>query len=123
MTALFLVLLLLLAYGVLCVLAPAKHLALNAWLNRRGRKQWHEERAYTTPYLRLQRRWNQQTPGNLWRLRITGIAFIGMSLWGMGNTGEYIAKASGDRSHGGFERDDDVAPINRLSRLAWVVSD
>lgn len=81
--AAFLVLLLFLAYGVLCLLAPAKHLAFNAWFNRRGRKKWHEDRAYTTPYLRMQRRWSQQTPANLWRLRVNGIVFIALSLWGM----------------------------------------
>lgn len=83
MTAFFLVLLLFFAYGVLCLLAPAKHLAFSACLNRRGRRKWHEGRAYTTPYLRMQRRWSQQTPSNLWGIRATGIAFIGMSLWVM----------------------------------------
>jgi hypothetical protein len=83
MTAFFLVLLLFFAYGVLCLLAPEKHLAFNAWLNRRGRRKWHERRAYTTPYLRMQRRGSQQTPANLWGIRTTGIAFIGMSLWVM----------------------------------------
>jgi hypothetical protein len=77
----FLIPLLFLAYGVLCLLAPEKHLAFNAWLNRRRRKIWHEHRAYTTPDLRMERRWSQQTPANLWRLRITGIAFISTSLW------------------------------------------
>jgi hypothetical protein len=81
MIAFFLGLPLLLAYGVLCILAPEKHLAFNAWLNRQGRRKWHENRAYTTPHLRLQRRWSQQTVGNLWRIRVTGIACIGMSLW------------------------------------------
>jgi len=42
--------------------------------------KWHEHRAYTTPDLQMERRWSQQTPSNLWRIRITGIAFIGMSL-------------------------------------------
>ena len=83
MTAFYLGLMMFLAYGVLCLLAPEKHLAFNAWLNRRGRKKWHGQRAYTTPYLRMQRRWSQQTPANLWRIRATGIAFIGMSLWVM----------------------------------------
>jgi hypothetical protein len=73
--------LLLLAYGLLCLFAPEKHLAFNAWLNRRGRRKWHEQRAYTTPYLRMQRRWSQQTPANLWGMRMTGIACIAMSLW------------------------------------------
>jgi hypothetical protein len=68
------------AYGLLCLLAPEKHLAFNAWLSRRGRRKWHEDRAYTTPGLRMERRWSQQTPANLWRIRVTGIAFIGMSL-------------------------------------------
>jgi hypothetical protein len=80
MTALFLGLLLFLAYGLLCVLAPEKHLAFNAWWNGRRRMKWHEHRAYTTPDLQMERRWSQQTPSNLWRIRITGIAFIGMSL-------------------------------------------
>ena len=75
------VLLLFLAYGVFCIFATAKHLAFNAWLNRRGRKKWHEQRAYTTPYLRMQRRWSQRTAANLWGIRVTGIGFIGMSLW------------------------------------------
>lgn len=77
----FIVLLLFLAYGVFCLFAPAKHLAFNAWLNRRGRKKWHEQRAYTTPHLRMQRRWSQQTPANLWGVRVTGIGFIGTCLW------------------------------------------
>lgn len=76
-------LLLLLAYGVFCLFAPAKHLAFNAWLNRRGRRKWHEQRTYTTPYLRIQRRWSQQTPANLWGIRVTGIACIGISVWVM----------------------------------------
>lgn len=83
MTVLVLGPLLFLAYGALCLLAPEKHLALNAWLNRRGRRKWREQRAYTTPHLRMQRRWSQRTPANLWRLRITGIAFIGGALWVM----------------------------------------
>ena len=66
----------LLGYGLLCLLAPEKHLAFNAWLNRRRRKMWHEHRAYTTPDLRMERRWSQQTPANLWRLRITGIILL-----------------------------------------------
>ena len=45
--------------------------------------KWHEHRAYTTPDLRMERRWSQQTPANLWRLRVTGIAFIGAALWVM----------------------------------------
>ena len=81
MTTFFLVVLLFLSYGVLCITAPAKHLAFSAWLNRRGRKKWHEQRAYTTPHLRMQRRWSQRTSANLLRIRLTGIAFIGMSLW------------------------------------------
>ena len=80
MSVFFLGPLLFLAYGVLCVLAPQKHLAFNAWWNRRARRTWHEQRAYTTPCLRMERRSSQQTPANLWRIRITGIAFIGMSL-------------------------------------------
>lgn len=80
MTALFVALLIFLAYGLLCLFAPEKHLAFNAWLNLRDRRRWREQRAYTTPYLRMQRRWSQQTPANLWRMRVTGIAFIGMSL-------------------------------------------
>jgi hypothetical protein len=72
-----------LAYGVFCLFAPAKHLAFNAWLNRRGRRKWHEQRAYTTLHLRMQRRWSQATAANLWGIRVTGIAFIGMSLWAM----------------------------------------
>ena len=80
---LLIVLLLFLAYGVFCFFAPAKHLAFNAWLNRRGRRKWHEQRAYTTPHLRMQRRWSQRTPANLWGIRVTGIAFIGTSLWFM----------------------------------------
>ena len=28
-------------------------------------------------------RWSQQTPANLWGIRLTGIASIGMSLWVM----------------------------------------
>jgi hypothetical protein len=80
MTAFFLGLLLFLAYGVLCLLAPEKHLAFNAWFSRRRRRKWREQRAYTTPDLRMERRWSQQTPANLWRIRVTGIAFIGMSL-------------------------------------------
>jgi hypothetical protein len=70
-----------LAYGTLCLLAPEKHLAFNAWLNRRRRRQWHKQRAYTTPGLRMERRWSQQTPANLWRMRVAGIAFISMGLW------------------------------------------
>jgi hypothetical protein len=81
MTAFFPALLLFLAYGVLCVLAPAKHLAFNAWLNRWSRRKWHEQRAYTTTHLRMQRRWSQQTPGNLWRIRLTGVACVSMFLW------------------------------------------
>jgi hypothetical protein len=76
-------LLLFFAYGVLCLFAPAKHLAFNAWLNRRGRRAWHEQRAYTTPHLRMQRRWSQKTRSNLRAMRATGIGFIGMSLWGI----------------------------------------
>lgn len=77
----FLGFVLFLAYGLLCLLAPEKHLAFNAWLNRRGRRKWHEQRAYTTPHLRLQRRWSQQTRASLWRLRVTGIAFIVGAVW------------------------------------------
>jgi hypothetical protein len=77
----FLGFVLFLAYGLLCLLAPEKHLAFNAWLNGRGRRKWHEQRAYTTPHLRLQRRWSQQTRANLWRLRVTGIAFIVGAVW------------------------------------------
>jgi hypothetical protein len=29
----------------------------------------------------MERRWSQQTPANLRRIRVTGIAFIGMGLW------------------------------------------
>lgn len=83
MTVFFLAPLLFLAYGLLCVLAPQKHLAFNAWWNRRRRRAWHEQRAYTTPDLRMERRWSQQTPANLWRLRLTGLAFIGGALWVM----------------------------------------
>jgi hypothetical protein len=83
MTVFFLGPLLFLAYGLLCLLAPEKHLAFNAWWNRRGRRKWHEQRAYTTPHLRMQRRWSQQTSANLWRLRVTGIAFIIGALWVM----------------------------------------
>jgi hypothetical protein len=79
----FVFVLLFLAYGALCLLAPAKHLAFNAWLSRRGRRKWHEHRVYMTLHFRMQRRWSQQTPANLWGLRVTGIAFIGMSLWVM----------------------------------------
>jgi hypothetical protein len=79
----FLVPLLFLAYGVLCLLAPEKHLAFNARWNRRRRRKWHEHRAYTTPDLRMERRWSQQTPANLRRLRVTGIAFIGGAFWVM----------------------------------------
>ena len=54
-------------------------------LRRRGmqaeRSRPHEQRAYATPHLRMQRRWSQQTRANLWRLRITGIAFMGGCLW------------------------------------------
>lgn len=77
----FIVLVLFLAYGVFCLVAAEKHLALNSWWNRQGRKEWHEDRAYTPLHLRLQRRWSQKTPANLWGIRITGIWFIGMSLW------------------------------------------
>ena len=77
----FLVPLLFLAYGVLCLIAPDKYLAFNAWLNRRRRRQWHELRAYTTPDLRMGRRWSQRTRANLWRLRLTGIAFIVGAVW------------------------------------------
>ena len=73
--------LLFLAYGLLCLLAPEKHLAFNAWWNRRRRKKWHEHRGYTTPDLRMERRWSQQTPANRLRLRVTGIAFIGAASW------------------------------------------
>jgi len=83
MTVFFLGPLLFLAYGFLYLLAPAKHLAFNAWLNRRGGRKWHEQRAYRTPHLRIQRRWSQQTPANLRRLRVTGIVFIGGALWVM----------------------------------------
>jgi hypothetical protein len=81
MTLFFLGPLLFLAYGVLCLVAPEKHLAFNAWWNRRRRRAWHETRDYTTPGLRMERRWSQQTNANLWRLRVTGIAFIGCALW------------------------------------------
>jgi hypothetical protein len=83
MSIFFLGPLLFLAYGLLCLLAPEKHLAFNAWLNRHARRKWHEQRAYTTPHLRMQRRWSQQTPANLRRLRVTGIAFIVFALWVM----------------------------------------
>jgi hypothetical protein len=78
-----LVLLMFLAYGLLCLLAPEKHLGFSAWLNRRARRNWHEQRAYTTPHLRMQRRWSQQTPASLRRMRLTGIAIIGVSLCGI----------------------------------------
>jgi hypothetical protein len=80
MTIFFLGPLLLVAYGLLCLFAPEKHLAFNAWLNRWGRRKWHEQRAYTTPYLRMHRRWSQQTPANLWGMRVSGIAFIAMGV-------------------------------------------
>ena len=83
MSAYFLGLLMFLAYGVFCLLAPEKHLALYAWLDRRGRKEWHKTRAYTTPYMRMYRRWSQRTPANLRRIRWTGIACIGMVLYAM----------------------------------------
>jgi hypothetical protein len=35
------------------------------------------------PDLRMERRWSQRTPANLWRLRVTGIALIGAALWVM----------------------------------------
>lgn len=76
-------LLLFLAYGVLCLLAPEKHLAFNSWWSRRRRREWHKHRAYTTPDLRMARRESQQTPANLWRIRVTGIGFVGMALWAM----------------------------------------
>lgn len=61
------VLLVFLAYEVFCVFAsPAKHLAFNAWMNRRGRRKWQEQSTYTTPYLRMQRRRSQRTPASLW---------------------------------------------------------
>jgi hypothetical protein len=84
MTAYFfgLWLLMFLAYGVFCVLAPEKHLALNAWWSRR-RREWHKHRVYTTPDLRMERRQSQQTPANLWRIRVTGIGFLVIALWGM----------------------------------------
>lgn len=72
-----------LAYGVLRLLAPEKHLAFNAWFSRWRRRKWHEHRAYTTLGLRMERRESQQTPANLWRSRVTGIAFIGGALWVM----------------------------------------
>jgi hypothetical protein len=72
---------LLIAYGVLCLFVPDKHLAFNAWMSRRNRKKWHEHRAYTTPGLRMERRWSQQTPANLHRVQMTGMAFIGVGLW------------------------------------------
>ena len=81
MTAFLLAPLLLIAYGALCLLAPEKHLAFNAWLNRRSRMKWHEHRAYTAPGLRMERRWSQLTPANLRRIRVTGIAFACMGLW------------------------------------------
>ena len=81
MTKFFLGPLLLLAYGLLCLFAPEKHLAFNARLNRWGRRKWHEQRAYTTPYLRTQRRWSQQMPANLWGMRVSGITFIAMGVW------------------------------------------
>ena len=81
MTAFLLAPLLLIAYGALCLLAPEKHLAFNAWLNRRSRMKWHKHRAYTTPGLRMERRWSQLTPANLRRIRVTGIAFACMGLW------------------------------------------
>ena|SRR5215469_4948693 len=84
--------LLLVAYRLLCLLAPEKHLAFNAWLNRRGRRKWHEQRAYTTPHLRIQRRWNQQTPANLWRLRLTESRSSGVPCGSFGSTGESIAE-------------------------------
>jgi hypothetical protein len=36
--------LLFLAYGALCLIAPDKHLAFNAWVNLRRRRKWHELR-------------------------------------------------------------------------------
>ena len=78
---LFLIPVLLIAYGALCLFAPDRHLAFNAWLSRRNRRKWHQYRAYTTPGLRMERRWSRPTPANLRRLRETGIAFIGMALW------------------------------------------
>jgi hypothetical protein len=85
MTAYFfgLWLLMFLAYGVFCVLAPEKHLALSAWWSRRRRREWHKHRAYTTPDLRMERRQSQYTPANLWRIRVTGIGFLVIALWGM----------------------------------------
>ena len=77
MTAYFLGLLMFLAYGVFCLLAPEKHLAFNAWWSLRRRREWHKHRAG----LRMERRQSQQTPANLWRMRANGIAFIAMSLW------------------------------------------
>jgi len=77
----FVATLLLLAYGLLCLVAPEKHLAVNARWNRWRRKKWHEHRDYTPLYLRVERRWSQRTPANLWGLRLTGIGFIGGALW------------------------------------------
>jgi len=81
MTAFFLMVLAFFAYGVLCAFFPEKHLGFNAWLNRKRRREWHKYRAYTPAGLRMERRWSQQTPANLWGMRITGIAFIAGGLW------------------------------------------
>lgn len=83
----FVVQLLVLAFGIFCLFAPVKYLEFAAWLNRRSRRSWHEHRGYTTPGLRMERRWSQQTPANLWRIRMTGVAFVAMSLfvmWALG---------------------------------------
>jgi hypothetical protein len=47
----FFVPLLFLAYGVLCLISPDKHLAFNSWMNLQRRRKWHELRNYTTPDL------------------------------------------------------------------------
>lgn len=86
------VLLLFLAYGVFYLFAPAKHLAFNSWLNRLGRRKWHEQRAYTTPYLRMQRRWSQRTPANLWKIRVTGSGSLVCPYGSSGSIGESIAE-------------------------------
>jgi hypothetical protein len=83
MSAYFLGLVMFLAYGLFCLLAPQKHLRFNAWWSRQRRREWHKARAYTTPFMREERRRSQQTPANLWRIRVTGIGFVGMTLWGV----------------------------------------
>ena len=74
----------LLACALICIIAPERYLAFNRRWNREVRERFH--RVYTTPGERMARRYTQDTPANIRRVRIVGLiiaaALVGV-LWGL----------------------------------------